>query len=98
MKNNYGELFSTYPDLVDVNTLCEMLGNISKKLAYRLLADGSIKSVKIGRTYKIPKHYISEYLFRQIASLGSTSHHLCGSVVLAENIGTADSRQNKPCA
>lgn len=92
MKNAYGELFQSYPDVVDVEGLCEMLGGISKKLAYRLLGEGAIKAVKIGRTYKIPKVYIAEYLLEQIASLGSTSQPLCGSV------GVADSRQNRTCA
>ena len=39
-----------------------MLGGISRKLAYRLLADQKIKSIRIGRTYKIPKTCVIEYL------------------------------------
>lgn len=85
MKNAYGELFKSYPDVVDVDMLCAMLGGISKKLAYRLLGEGSIKSVKIGRTYKIPKLYIAEYLLGQMASLGSTSRHLCDTVGVADS-------------
>lgn len=55
-------MFEKYPDVVEVNDLRVMLGGISKKLAYRLLADQEIRSVKIGRTYKIPKICIIEYL------------------------------------
>lgn len=55
-------MFEKYPDVVEVNDLRVMLGGISKKLAYRLLADQEIRSVKIGRTYKIPKVCIIEYL------------------------------------
>lgn len=54
--------FEDYPDVVEVNDLCKMLGGISRKLAYRLLADQTIKSIRIGRTYKIPKTCIIEYL------------------------------------
>ena len=39
-----------------------MLGGISRKLAYRLLADGHIYSVKVGRSYKIPKISVIAYL------------------------------------
>lgn len=55
-------MFEKYPDVVEVNDLRVMLGGISKKLAYRLLADQENRSVKIGRTYKIPKVCIIEYL------------------------------------
>lgn len=55
-------MFDKYPDVVDVDALREMLGGISKRLAYRLLADQEIKSVRIGRAYKIPKVYVIEYL------------------------------------
>ena len=60
VKNN--TIFEKYPDVVDVEDLRVMLGGISKKLAYRLLADNEIRSVKIGRTYKIPKICVIEYL------------------------------------
>ncbi len=55
-------MFREYPDVVDVDDLCKMLGGISKKLAYRLLADQEIRSVRIGRSYKIPKVCVIEYL------------------------------------
>ena len=39
-----------------------MLGGINVKTGYRLLKDGKIKSIMIGRQYRIPKIYIFEYL------------------------------------
>lgn len=39
-----------------------MLGGISRKLAYKLLSEKEIHSVRVGRTYKIPKVCIMEYL------------------------------------
>ena len=47
--------------MVDVSGMSLMLG-ISKKLAYRLIAQGKIGSVKVGRSYKIPKTFIVKYL------------------------------------
>lgn len=55
-------MFENYPDVVEVEDLREMLGGISKKLAYRLLANQEIRSVRVGRTYKIPKVCVIEYL------------------------------------
>jgi len=55
-------MFENYPDVVEVEDLRKMLGGISRKLAYRLLADDEIRSVKVGRSYKIPKVCVIEYL------------------------------------
>lgn len=57
-------MFENCPDVVDVDGLCKMLGGISRKLAYRLLANQEIRSVRIGRSYKIPKICVIEYLTR----------------------------------
>lgn len=55
-------MFEKYPDVVSVPELCKMLGGISKKLAYKMLANGDIYSVKVGRSYKIPKISVINYL------------------------------------
>ena len=60
------EMFKEYPDVVDVEMLCKMLGGISRKLAYRLLATGELRSVRVGRSYRIPKCCVIEYLTGQI--------------------------------
>ena len=56
------KFFNKYPDLVNVEQMCEMLGGVSTKTGYRLLKDGTIKSFVVGRRYRIPKLYILEYL------------------------------------
>ena len=56
------DMFAEYPDVVDVEQIRRMLGGISRKLAYRLLASGELRSVRIGRSYRIPKLYVIEYL------------------------------------
>lgn len=64
LKSNeaYKLIFRDYPDVVNVEQMCKMLGGISAKTAYRLLRKNQIKHFKIGRTYKIPKLHIFEYL------------------------------------
>lgn len=54
-------IFSDYPDVLTVEDLSRMLG-ISTKTAYKLLKEQKIKSITIGRTYRIPKVYLLQYL------------------------------------
>lgn len=54
-------MFSDYPDVVSVEQLAAML-SISTKTAYKLVREQKIKSISIGRTYRIPKVFIFEYL------------------------------------
>ena len=58
----YKLMFCSYPDVVNVEQLCEMLGGISSKTAYSLLRRGKIKSFIVGRRYRIPKISVLEYL------------------------------------
>ena len=58
----YKSMFKDYLDVVNVKELQLMLGGISKKLAYHLLRNNIIKSIKIGRQYKIAKADVILYL------------------------------------
>ena len=60
IKENYELMFTEYPDLVDVVQLKEML-NIGITLAYRLVREKTIPSLKVGREYKIPKRNVIAY-------------------------------------
>lgn len=62
LKENYSIMFTTYPDIVDITQMRKMLGGIGVTLAYKLLKQGKIKSLKIGREYRIPKSCIIQYL------------------------------------
>ena len=56
-------MFNSYPDILSVKQLCEIL-DIGKNTAYRLLQSGEIKSIKIGKVYKIPKKEVRRYIDR----------------------------------
>jgi len=58
----YKLLFCDYPDVVNVKQMCEMLGGISEKTGYRLLHSGAIKYFTIGRSYRVPKIHVIDYL------------------------------------
>ena len=54
-------MFPTYPDIVNVRQLEEMLG-ISRKLAYTMINKGEIPAIKIGTSYKIPKVNVINFI------------------------------------
>ena len=58
----YGLMFRDYPDVVNIEQLCGMLGGISTKTGYRLLKSGAIKSFVVARRYRIPKINVFEYM------------------------------------
>ena len=61
--NNYTqEMFANYPDVVDVSGLQSMLGNISRQTAYELVRKGTIKAIKVGKLYRIPKINVITFL------------------------------------
>lgn len=64
IKENYDLMFTSYPDLVNITQLKEMLG-IGITLAYRLVKNKTIPALKVGREYKIPKRNIIYYLTNQ---------------------------------
>ena len=60
----YKVMFTAYKDVVTVHQLAEMLG-IGITLAYKLVKQKTIQSIKVGREYKIPKSNIISYLTNQ---------------------------------
>lgn len=54
-------IFTQYPNILTTAQLQEILG-IGRNTALKLLSGGEIKSIKIGRCYKIPKVYVIDYL------------------------------------
>ena len=55
------ELFTNYPDIVDVKTMAKML-HVGLNTAYTLVDSGAIASVRIGRMHRIPKRNIISYM------------------------------------
>ena len=55
-------MFKEYPDCVNVQELAKMLG-IKRTKTYELLKSGVIKSIKIGKDYKISKLNVIAYIY-----------------------------------
>lgn len=60
-RDAYRLMLKDYPDVMDIGQMCEVLG-ISTKTGYKLLKDGEIAYLKIGRAYRIPKAHLLRYL------------------------------------
>lgn len=50
-----------YPDVLSVDDVCAILG-VNSKTTYKLLKEGKIKSIRVGRLYKITKHNMTKFL------------------------------------
>ena len=60
-KDAYTLMLKGYPDLLNIEDMCAIL-QISTKTGYRLLHEGKIDCIKIGRKYCIPKIHLLAYL------------------------------------
>ena len=58
----YNKLLIGYPEVMNIDQLCEALGGISTRTGYKLLKEGKIKSIKVGREYRIIKTYVTDFL------------------------------------
>ena len=54
-------MFKEYKDILSICDLCKAL-NIGKNSAYKLVKDGTIKSIRIGSVYKISREALIEYI------------------------------------
>lgn len=57
----YRMLLREYPDIMNINQVSELL-DISTKTCYKLLQEGKITCLKVGRSYRIPKIHLLTYL------------------------------------
>ena len=60
-RDAYRIMLRDYPDVMDIQQMSTILG-VSTKTGYKLLKNGKIVALKVGRTYRIPKAHILTYL------------------------------------
>lgn len=61
MNEMYNVILSDYPDVMDISDMSKALG-ISTKTGYKLIREGKITAMKVGRTYRITKVHLLNYL------------------------------------
>ena len=57
-------MFSEYDDVLSTNDVQEIL-HVGKSAVYALCKEQKLKSFKIGRTWKIPKTSVSEFIEKE---------------------------------
>lgn len=58
------EMLEEYPDILNVMQLRTVL-NIGKNTAYKLLNENVIKSIRIGKKFRIPKLEVIKFILNQ---------------------------------
>jgi len=57
----YKLMLKEYPDVMSIDQMCEVL-SVSTKTGYKIIKEGSICCLKVGRAYRIPKAHLLSYL------------------------------------
>jgi len=57
----YRVVFKDYPDVLTVKQVSQLLG-VSTKTVYRILRNGALSSLKIGREFRVPKVNVMKYV------------------------------------
>ena len=57
-------MFQEYPDVLDVETVCEML-SVGHNTVYDLLNTGKLKGMRFGRVWKISKQAVIEFVLER---------------------------------
>ena len=70
-RDAYRVMLRKYPDVMNIEQMCDAL-RISTKTGYKLLHEGKIPAMKIGRSYRIPKAHLSPNLRSTLSSKEST--------------------------
>ena len=63
-RSDYAKMLKQYPDVLRIEQMCEALGGMSTKTGYKMLREGKIGSIKVGREYRITKVNIIDYLMK----------------------------------
>ena len=97
--NAYSRMFRAYPDALSLKDLSKMFG-VSTKQASKLIHDGKIDAVKIGREYRVAKVNAIRFLLGKNSSQKTcvvnvtsnphrwTSPQLCDMVVSTKKLET----------
>ncbi len=54
-------MLEQYNDILSVEELCELL-HVGRNRIYQLLQSGELKGFRLGKTWKIPKIAVEEYI------------------------------------
>lgn len=80
-------MFAEYRDIVSVNDLMKMLG-IGRNMAYGLLKERKIQTLRVGNKYLIPKKCVIDFVQCEIGELWDKPENstitVCDGLVIEE--------------
>lgn len=56
----YSQMFTDYPDIVNVAQVGKMLG-YSRNVIYELISGGYLAGIKVGNSYRVPKISVIDF-------------------------------------
>ena len=62
VKELYEKMFASYPDVLTVEDAKKLLGFKSQTAVIRRVHQHRIRSLKVGRSFMIPKEYLIDFL------------------------------------
>lgn len=60
-RTEYHKMLKSYPDVLSIEHMCEILGGISTKTGYKMLKTKDVNSIKVGRSYRITKSDLIDF-------------------------------------
>jgi len=57
-------MFNEFPDVLTMDDMQKALG-IGRTMAYRLINNGRIKHMRIGKAIKVPKQFLVDYIYSE---------------------------------
>ena len=60
-KEVYQTVLNAYPEIMSVEETSAALG-VSTKTVYKMLKNGTIQNMKVGRSYRVPKVHLLSFL------------------------------------
>ena len=60
-KEVYQTVLKVYPEIMSVEETSAALG-VSTKTVYKMLKNGTIQNMKVGRSYRVPKVHLLSFL------------------------------------
>ena len=73
--------FEAYPDLMTVDDIQAALG-VGRNTAYQLIHDGDIQCFKIGRSIRIPKQYLIDFVYGECYNVSGNGGQICADAVI----------------
>ena len=67
---NREEMFANYPDVLNIEQLQDAL-SIGRNTAYQLIKTEQIKSIRIGKSIRIPKKYLMDFVMPECYNINT---------------------------